>query len=248
MEPNAPTPIAPVAPAAPEPVAPIAPTPGISNSPAPIPEPIAAPVEPAPAPAEVPLEPAAPQPAPTALPTTEPKKLTYEEYLDSLVGDIPTVELPKPTDVPADDPDGLVKFFDDYGNKLMERMAQEQQRTTRIQEAEAKGWGDAFAKYPEIKDNAKLRDIVQNIRVGAFQNNQSMTPLEASEQLVDTLHNEYRKGQDDQRVTTQIVASQPLGGGSTAPVASTVNYQALQDGGRNEAVNQIEALMRDGKI
>lgn len=246
--PAAPTPAPVEAPQpAPQPTAPLAPTPGIQNSPAPQPNQFEQPS--APAPVENPAAPADPNaPAPTPAPAPAPK-MTYDQYLDSLVGDIKPVELPKPTDVPADDPDGLVKFFDDFGDKIIQRVTQEQEKATRVQTAEATAWKDAFTKYPEIESNAELRGIVHNIRMGAFQRNENMSPTEAADQLVQTLHNEYRKGQNDERVTTTVVASQPLGGaGQPAPQGATVNYEALHTGGRAEAVNQLEALIRDGKI
>ena len=242
---------APVAPEAaptpaPEPApAPVAPpsTPGIANAPV-IPEP-------APAPAPQTTDTPAPVDTPTPAPApngSDTKTMTFDEYLDSLTKDVKPVELPNPKDVPADDPEGLANFFEEYGNKIVEKARQEGQVQTIRQNAEAQAWSEVFTKYPEIKDNAVLRDTIHSIRVGEYSRGVSKSPIEVADQLVATLHNEYRKGQNDQQVTTQVVDSQPLGGGGAPAPQVQVDYEALQTGGTNGAVAQLEALIAAGKI
>lgn len=155
MNPNEqPTPApnpAPVAPAPaptpapqPEPTPAPAPTPtfqpGIAspsyNGATPIaPEPVADP-QPTPQPNPEPT----PAPAPTGTPQPEPvKQPTYDEYLESLVKDIKPVELPKPSDVKQDDPEGLTKFFDDFGKAVTERAYTEMQKQSVIQGEKSNG-------------------------------------------------------------------------------------------------------------
>lgn len=243
--------------------------PGISNGYTAPTEPTQAqPTEPAQQPAAQPTqptEPTAPQPTPTeptqpAQPTQQPaqepaaqptetrQQLTYDEYLDSLTKDFQPVELPKPTDVDNSDPDGLVKFFDDYGNKLLERAQQEAQKQAIVQNAEREAWGKVFTKYPEIQNNPDLRDTIHNIRMGAYSRGQSLEPIQVADALVGSLHNEYKKGVNDSNVQTKVVDSQPLNGGGQPPVQAEVNYEALQNGGEQAAVMQLEALMRAGKL
>lgn len=266
---NAPVNQAPTATPAPAPVVTPAIAPeGIALSPAPAPAPVEpapvpqpAPVEPSPAPAPEPTPAPAPVPTdptpapaptdPTPAPAPDPTPtdtLTYDQYLESLTKDIKPVELPKPSDVNADDPEGLVKFFEDYGNKIIERAQQESQKQAVIREAEGLAWNDVFTKYPEIKDNASLRDTIHNIRMGAFSRGQSLSPLQVADGLIASLHAEYKKGINDNQVTTTIQASQPLGGGGQPAPEPAVNYEALHTGGTAEAVNQLEALIRAGKI
>lgn len=227
----APAPAAPVA----EPPAPAAPVP---------------PVDPAPAPAPTGQEPAPVDPAATPPAPVDPKpaELDYDEYLKSLTKDIQEPELPKATDVKVDDPDGLDKFFTDYGEKLVEKAMTKMNKNTIVQAVEAKAWGEVFQKYPEIQENQQLRDTIHNIRMGAYARGQSLSPVQVADQLVGTLHGEYKRGVNDTNVQTRVQASQPTGGATPAPAAAAVNYEALQDGGTNEAVKQIEALMAAGQI
>lgn len=183
-----------------------------------------------------------------AQPTQNTQQMTYDEYLESLTKDIPTVEMPKPTDVDQKDPDGLVKFFDDYSEKLLEKARQDNLKQSIVQNAEREAWGQVFTKYPEIQNNNDLRDTIHNIRMGAYSRGQSLSPIQVADALVGTLHTEYKKGVNDTNVQTKVVDSQPLGGGSQAPVAPEVNYEALQTGGEQAAVAQLEALMAAGKL
>jgi hypothetical protein len=178
---NVPTPqvgigLAPTYAPAPEP----APAPVAEPAPQPAPAPIA---EPAPQPAPVVAEPAAPvapavdpvapvveqNPVAPAVPVETKPQLTYDEYLESLVKDIPAAPAtPKPTEIDQNDPEGLVKFFDEFKKATIAEMQLETQKATIIQNAEATAWNEVFTKYPEIKENAQLRETLHNIRLGAY--------------------------------------------------------------------------------
>ena len=272
MQPNEPSqqPIQAPAQSEPAPQLPQQWTPGVANG-------YSAPTEPQPAPQDQPAQqpqaqqPTEPQPTPQvnsqanpqepsqSVPTepvqqpvqSEPApqpQMTYDEYLDSLTKDMPAVELPKPTEVDNGDPEGLTKFFEDYGQKILEQARQEQQKQTILQNAERDAWNDVFTKYPEIQKNQDLRDTIHNIRMGAYSRGKSLSPIQAADALVGTLHTEYKKGVNDTNVQTRVVDSQPLNGGGQAPAAPEVNYEALQTGGEQAAVAQLEALMRAGKL
>lgn len=212
------------------------------------PQPQANPQEPAPQPnPQAPQNPQNPQPTQQAPQENKPQ-LTYDEYLDSLTKDIKPIEMPKPTDVNKDDPDGLVKFFEDYEQKILEKARQENQKQAIVQSAERQAWGEVFTKYPEIQNNTDLRDTIHNIRMGAYSRGQSLSPIQVADALVGTLHKEYKKGVNDTNVQTRVVDSQPLNGGGQPPQQAQVNYEALQSGGEQEAVRQLEALMASGKL
>lgn len=212
-----------------EPTAPVEPTP---TDPQPAPQPT-------PAPAANP----APEPAP------QPKVNSYEEYLESLVGKPEEFTVPKPQDVPADDPEALNKFFSEYGEVIKKDILSQVNRQAAVQNFEAVEWNKAFTKYPEIKDNAKIRDTIHSLRMGAFSRGEVMSPTQAADFLVGALHDEYKKGVNDTKVTTEIVDNQPTHIGTGAPAAPTgVNYNALQDGGTEAAIRELESLMAAGKI
>lgn len=248
----------------PVPPAPAMPTPGIGMAPnyPPMPEPTPAPTpEPAPAPTPEP----APQPTPPAdgttpiqneptpaVPTETKPQLTYDEYLDSLTQKIPKpAEFPKPTEIDQNDPEALVKFFEEYGRVTVERAQAAMQEQQVVQTAEARAWKEVFTKYPEIENNPQLRDTIHNIRMGAYHQGQSHSPLQVADALVGTLHAEYKRGVNDTNVQTRIQDSQPLNGGSNPQPAPAVNYEALQQPGQagiDAAVQQLEAMIRAGKV
>ena len=51
-----------------------------------------------------------------------------------------------------------------------ERAAARANRSFQEQRAEEKAWEKAFTKYPELKNNRELRDLVQNARIGEITN------------------------------------------------------------------------------
>lgn len=249
------------------------PQPGIGMAPQPAPAPAPQPdPTPAPAPEQNPWnpqptpqpeqQPQPQQPAPQDQPQPEqnvqpqpqtdaPKaQLSYEEYLDSLIKDIPEAPAaPNPADIDKDDPEGLTKFFDDYRKSIVAEAQSNMQREAIVQNAEASAWKDVFVKYPEIESNKQLRDTVHNIRVGAFSRGEALSPIQVADALVGNLHDQYRKGVNDTNVQVRVQDSQPLnGGGQPQPQAQGVNYEALQKGGQNAAVSQIEAMIAAGRI
>lgn len=62
-------------------------------------------------------------------------------------------------------------------NRAFARSQQAQQEA----QIEAKGWEKAYEKFPELKSNKELRDLVQNSRIGQISNeiNRAKTPEEA---------------------------------------------------------------------
>lgn len=227
--------------------------PGIATAPKPVAQPETQTSEATPAPQpnsqETPQQtenPETPEPKPEA-----PQTQSYEEYLDSLTKDFATPEVPKPTDdkYKTGSDDDLVNFFADFEKSIIEKQRVENQRQQAYQQAEQKVWGDAAKKYDEIGSNSDLRDTIQNIRVGIYQNTGKMlTPTEVADQLIGTLHNQYKKGVNDTNVQTQVVNSQPMnGGGKPQPTAST-DYNAVQSGNQDAVVGEVEKLIQQGLV
>lgn len=267
MEPN----VTPTAQPTPQPTPAPAPTPGIgmapnyqpTPAPDPAPQPAPQPEPNQPAPQTEPQPQPAPQPTPQPdgtvpqqnpqpQPTQEPVKTqqSYEEYLDSLTKADP-IELPKPTDIDKDDPEGLVKFFEEFGKATEARARQAMQQESAIQRAETDAWNEVFTKYPEIKENKALRDTVHNIRMGAYNSGQLLSPLQVADGLVGTLHDAYKKGINDNQVQVRIQDSQPLNGGGNPPAPSGVNYENIQlpgQAGMDAAVSELQKLIDAGKI
>lgn len=244
--------------------------PGIANAPAPAPAQPEQPQQPAEQPAQQPEQPQQPaeqpaeqpaqqpnqpaeQPAENPAPTTNNGNFDYDAYLDELIGksgDTP-IEMPKvPTqeELSSDD-QALTKYFGDLVDTAVKKALQENNQQTTIRQTEQRAWESVFEKYPEIKESKGLRDTIHNIRVGAFQRGQALTPLQVAEQLIGDLHTQYKKGVNDTNVQTTVRDSQPLGGGTTPPpTGASVDYSKLQDGGQNAAVSELEKLIQQGKI
>lgn len=204
----------------------------------------------APQTADSPAETQAPQEAQSPATQTPPSQ-TYEEYLDSLLKDVPEVTTPKPDDekYKTGKDDDLVQFFSDFESSIIQKSQAEQKRAQALQQVETKFWGEASQKYPELASDASLRDTVQNIRMGSYQTTGKMpTPVEVADALIGTLHNQYKKGINDQNVQTQVVASQPNSGGSRPQTTEQINYDAVQSGNQGDLVGEVTKLINMGKI
>ena len=234
-------------------------TPGISNAPVDMPQPAQEPAQPEPAPAAEQPQPAQGEQQPTqpqssvepAAPAQEEPKKDYDAYLDELIGKANSqpVEIKMPTEEDFQrDEKALENFFTGLVDTAVQRAQEASQRQSVIKEAETNAWNDVFAKYPEIKESKQLRDTIHNIRIGAYQRGQSMSPTEVADQLIGELHREYKKGVNDTNVQTTVRSSQPIGGGSRQQPSVGVDFAKLQDGGRNAAVSELEKLMSQGLI
>lgn len=222
--------------------------PGIATAPKPVEQPETQAPQPTsdPTPQQTTDNPETPAPTPET-----PQTQSYEEYLDSLTKNLTVPEVPKPTDdkYKTGNDDDLVNFFADFEQSIIEKQRVESQRQQAYQQAEQKVWGDATKKYDEIGTNSDLRDTIQNIRVGIYQNTGKMlTPTEVADQLIGTLHNQYKKGVNDTNVQTQVVNSQPMnGGGKPQPTVAT-DYKAVQSGNQDAVVGEVEKLIQQGLV
>lgn len=73
------------------------------------------------------------------------------------------------------DPNMLAAAINQQNMLAEERAFQRAQQAFAEQQAETRGWDKAYEKYPELKSNKELRDLVHNARLGEVANMLSKT-------------------------------------------------------------------------
>lgn len=217
------------------------------------------PSQPEPTPTPQPQQPAepsqaAPEPQAPAEPQTQPEQYqSYEEYIKSVIGDTGNEpESPDPSKISPDDPEAIKQFFDDLVNTAVTKATQETAKKAAIQSHERQLWDGAFDKYPSLKSNKNLRDMVHSIRMGHFQRGQAITPTQAADKLLESLGQQYKQGVADSQVQTTIEQVQPQGGGTGNPVATTLDKNdallAVQDGGEQALTEILDQEIKAGRL
>jgi hypothetical protein len=241
-----PQPVATTPPAPTEPSDPFATMFGTEQA-APVAAPPAEPTEPLPNPQ--PGMPTEPTPQPTPAPETY---QTYDEYMESVLSGVPQApDAPDPDKINPDNPEEIRGFFDSLMSTAEKRIEAKIERKNAIQNAERKQWDAAFAAYPTLRSNQKVRDMVHNIRMGYFQRGKAITPTQAAKELVDSLSSSYKQGITDNQVVTTIQSVQPQGGTST-PIPTTLDrdsvMNAVQDGGEEALMQILDAEVKAGRL
>lgn len=129
---------------------------------------------------------AEPTDATVATPTVESNSEVEDDYADFQNVNLPQVEPLDFSQLPVGD-DNLIDPNALAGAINQQIAAAENRAFARSQQAnleaqiEAKGWDKAYEKFPELKTNKELRDLVQNSRIGQISNeiNRAKTPEEA---------------------------------------------------------------------
>lgn len=218
-----------------------------------------APVAPV-APVQQPTEPTPqPQPPTETQPTPEPPVATqedyqsFEDYMNETLKNVPKPkDLPNPENISPDDPKAIKQFFDDLVNTAVEKAKSETTRSNAIQARERALWDDAFSKYGSLRDKKPLRDMVHSIRMGYFQRGIAITPKQAADKLLESLGSQYKQGVADNQVVTTIENVQPAGGGSAAPVTTSMDRKemltAVQDGGEAALADILDARIKAGTL
>lgn len=220
--------------------------------------PVTQPTEPTPQPTEsTPTEPQQPTPQveqqpvlPQAAPTEEYE--TFDEYMARVTANVPQAPVqPDPEQIDPNDPTAIKGFFDELVNTAVQRSNTEIARKTAMQTAERQAWDDAFDKYGSLRDNKQLRDTVHTIRMGYFQRGIALTPTQAADKLLESLGQERRAGAAGAKVVTTYEQVQPNGGGSGAPISTTLDKQstleAVQTGGETALADILDAQIKAGK-
>lgn len=229
---ESPTPAA--APPAPQPTAP----------PTPQPQPPTEPAQPAPTPAEPPVTPPV---------QGEEEYQSFKDYMDTVGGEVgQPAEQPDPSKIDPNDPAAIKGFFDELINTAVSRANQATQRNQVIQATERRLWDEAFGKYGSLRQNKPLRDMVHSIRMGYFQRNLAITPIQAADKLLNAMKGEYNKGVADSAVVSTIEDVQPQGGGTGTPVPTTLDKDnallAVQTGGEEALANILDAEIKAGNL
>lgn len=195
------------------------------------------------------------QPQAPAQPATPPadEYQTFDEYMASITQGLPPAPTaPDPDKIDPNDPAAIKSFFDDLVNTAVQRSNSETQRQNAIQTAERNLWEGAFTKYNSLRDNKPLRDMVHSIRMGYFQRGVAITPTQAADKLLDAMKAQYQRGVADNQVTTTIEQVQPTGGGSVAPVPTTMDTEstltAVQTGGEQALAQILDAEIKAGRL
>lgn len=194
------------------------------------PTPQDAPVEPVqdpttPAPVETPAAPDE-QPAPDGGETPEAQPEAASPIVDDEDYGYPDYRLPPQTGIdlstlPTDDnnlidPNALAGSINQQIALAEERATMKAQQSFQEQMAETRAWDKAFEKYPDLKGNKELRDIVQQTRIGQFseQLNRNVDPkdikLKTPMQVADSFfkHIGSAKAEGMKQATTNTVVQQ----------------------------------------
>lgn len=214
----------------------------------------AAPAVPAEPPVETPVSEEPPvETPPTPTGTPAPVATATPEVVENPQED----EEIAPPPVPALSPIDPSAFVDENGyvdvNKLSDAFNQRlssvqqtasaaAQRELQAQRIEERGWSQATEKYPQLKTDRALRDIVQNARIGrttemyrAAGNDATKlaaikipTPAQVASQLFDRLAQAKTEGVKTATETTVMAASTHLETASTPVVTSSKKEQLFQ--------------------
>jgi len=213
------------------------------------------PTEPTPQPqqpVETPPAPTPTEPVATPEPTPQETTQTFDEYMESIVGDIaPAPEMPDPSQINPESEEDIGKFFQDLMTTAEQRFEANYARKQAIQNNERQLWDSAFDKYGSLKENKELRDMVHAIRRSEFDKGQAITPTQAADRLLNALKAQYQQGVTDNQVATTIEAVQPTGGGSQEVATTLTNQnvlQAVQTGGEQALTDFLNSEITAGRL
>ena len=200
-----------------------------------------------------PTQPVAPEPqAPVVQPLINDYQ-TFDEYMTETLQGVPvTPDMPDASKIDPDNPEAIKSFFDDLVNTAVTKSQAEIGRKQAITTRERQLWDSSFEKYNSLRTNKPLRDMVHDIRMGYFRRGQAITPTQAAEKLLDSMGHQYKQGVADSAVVTTIQDVQPNGGGTGAPVSTSLDKEtvltAVQTGGETALANYLDQEVRAGRI
>lgn len=179
-----------------------------------------------------------PQPAPT------PTQQSYEEYVNSIMSTIPEpTPVPKLEDVDTNSLEDVENYFANLKKSIVEEVDISNRRKEAVIRVEQAGWEEAISQYPSLRSNKGLRETIQAIRIGKQNQNVFLSPLQAAQELLNTMGQNYQQGIVDNQVHTTIESVQPMGGGSqaVAPIANKDEENRAVEVGGEIALQQILA-------
>ncbi len=184
-------------------------------------DPVQDPTTPAPAVDDVPNDAPIQEGTPEAPSAPEAETVEEEEdygYPDYQLPQMENLDLSK---LPVDennliDPNALAGVINQQIATAEERATMRAQQAFQEQQAETKAWEKAYEKYPDLKGNKELRDMVQQTRIGQFTDafsktkNPSEVKLRSPMQVAETLfrHIGSAKQEGMKQATTNTVVQQ----------------------------------------
>lgn len=198
-------------------------------------------------------QPATTQPTAPVAPVAQPETYqTYDEYMSEIVGSAPAMAMPDPDKIDPNNPEAIKGFFDELVKTAVNQSKTEIGRQSAIQTKERQLWDASFDKYGSLKTNKPLRDMVHDIRMGYFRRGQAITPTQAADKLLESMGHQYKQGVADTAVITTIENVQPNGGGTGAPIATTLDKNAvlesIQTGGEVALADYLDGEVKAGRL
>lgn len=114
------------------------------------------------------------------------------------------------------DPDAMSAAFNQQIANAEERATMRARQSFQEQQAETRAWDKAYEKYPDLKGNKELRDMVQQARIGQFtesfnrNTDPSTVKIRTPMQVADTIfkHIGTAKQEGMKQATTNTVVQQ----------------------------------------
>lgn len=159
----------------------------------------------------------------------------FEAWLDK---EYPLPEIPKISDIPADDPEALEKYMTDLVEVSAKRNQVEYDRREVRAAKDDFLWSEVTSKYPNLNRAPKVMQTLKQMYAGSRAMGQHFTPLQITDAYVDTLNGVQQRGYQTANQQVQIRQSQPApnAGGGTAP-AQAITQQDMA--GLNQNSNDV---------
>ena len=181
---------------------------------------------------------------------TETNQPAYEPVAE--IPDYDITQYLQPTQTPefTTDDSGYIDPKEFYNRVMQDAEARIEQRL-KFQESERKLWASVEAKYPEIKEDGELRDILNNQRIADVASGGKGDLNKIAEKLLGKIQSYQAKGKVQAQVSEKIQKSAALES-STANTADTNKDGDLMERmsrGDQQARNQLIAdWLANGKI
>jgi hypothetical protein len=185
-----------------------------------------------------------------ATPETETTEKAYEPVAEIPEYDITQYMQPAQAPEFTTDDSGYIDPKEFYNRVMQDAEARIEQRL-RFQESEKKLWASVESKYPEIKEDSELRDILNNQRIADVANGGKGDLNKIADRLLGKIQSYQAKGKVQAQVSEKIQKSAALES-STANTADTNKDGDLMERmsrGDQQARNQLIAdWLASGKI
>lgn len=184
----------------------------------------------------------------------QPAQQSYEDYVNQALAQIgqPTPE-PDLKNVDLNSDEAVENWFKEFKTSIIDTVNFETKRKETIANIERNAWDEAFTQYPDLKGNKQVIDAVMNYRVGAHNRGIYLSPVQAAQQLFDSMGRQYQRGVIDNQVHTTIEQVQPNAGSSNPPVAQTManpqdELAAVRDGGEVALMQVLQGRISNGQL